>query len=53
MKGRRTKLSANQILRFRELVAATLRQYVGEYVGRYATAERVRNKTCHFIELIK
>jgi hypothetical protein len=53
MKGRRRELGANQILWFRELVAAILRQYVGEHVGRYATVKRARNKTFHFIELIK
>jgi hypothetical protein len=33
MQGRRTELGADQILRFRELVAAILRQYMGEHVG--------------------
>jgi hypothetical protein len=43
LKGERKELGANQILRFCELVAAILRQYVGECVGRYATVERVKN----------
>jgi hypothetical protein len=45
MKGKRTQLGANQILPFRELVAAILRRCVGDYVGRYATAERVKTET--------